>query len=176
MASFFPRNTHELHLLVEEPKAFRRLSFSLVEMALLTGVVLRLFRSVALTHGSNSWLYFGGTFALGIILLCGMATLHLANYPLRRWTWRAPLFAVVEVVGEMATSYLLIWVGREPQGTGRAELHDWVGMTWSALWTRGVMVCVWALLLAAIVSLVRRTIVASDLHEKHKREHDAGLR
>ena len=129
MASFFPRNTIELHL-VEDRKAFRRLSFSLVEMALATGVVLRLFRSVALTHGSNSWLShvaapsrWGSHPPLrhGHPALPRPTTsplpLDAAAHPL--------LLQLVEVAGgEMATSYLLIWVGREPQGTGRAEFHD----------------------------------------------------
>jgi hypothetical protein len=160
MPSFFPRVTTEL-LLVEE-RAFRRLSFNLAEMAVLTGVVLRLYRSIALTHGSNSWLYLGGTFTIGIVFLCAMVTLHLANYPLYRWVWRAPLFAAVEAAGEMATSLLLILVGREPNGAARAEMHDWWSMAWSALWTRGATICAMALLLAVIVSIVRRYIQSDD--------------
>ena len=37
MPSFFPRNTVEWH--IEEPRAFRRFSYSLVEMAIVTGVL-----------------------------------------------------------------------------------------------------------------------------------------
>ena len=156
----FPRSTIEFRL--EEPKAFRRLSLNLVEIALITGVVMRLYRSVALTHGSNDWLYLGGSLGLGVLFLCTMVTLHLANYPLYRWTWRAPVFALVEVCGEMAMSLVLIWSVREPTGTARAEFHDWWGLAWSALWTRGIAVCVWALLLAAIVSVARRYIQSDD--------------
>ena len=58
MPSFFPRHTAELKF--EEPKAFRRLSFSLVEMAIITGVVWRVLRVVILTHGTNHWLYVAG--------------------------------------------------------------------------------------------------------------------
>ena len=160
MPSLFPRHTIEFRL--EEPKAFRRLSFNLVEMALLTGVVMRLYRSVALTHGSNSWLYVGGSLGVGVLFLCAMVTLHLANYPLYRWTWRAPLFAAVEACGEMAMSLVLIWSVREPTGTARAEFRDWWAMAWSALWTRGITVCAWALLLAAVVSIARRYIPSDD--------------
>ena len=46
MSSFFPRNTVEWRL--EEPAAFRRLSLSLVEMALLAGIVLRVLRALTL--------------------------------------------------------------------------------------------------------------------------------
>lgn len=174
MASFFPRHTIELRL--EEPRAFRRLSFNLVEMALVAGIVLRLFRSVALTHGSSSWFYIGGTFALGLVFVCSMTTAHLANYPLKKWLWRAPAFALGVVVGEMATSLLLIWAGWEPTGTARAGFRDWTGMAISTFWTRELVICAWAALLALIVSLVRRTIVAAELHEKHEREraHGAG--
>ena len=91
MPSFFPRHTVELRL--EEPKAFRRFSFSLIEMAIVTGVLVRIFRMVVLTHGSNNWLYLGGTFTIGLIFLLGMVTAHLANYPLQQYLWRAPTFA-----------------------------------------------------------------------------------
>ena len=59
MPSFFPRHTVELR--IEEPKAFRKFSFSLVEMAVVTGVLIRIFRMLVLTHGSNNWLYLGGS-------------------------------------------------------------------------------------------------------------------
>lgn len=176
MPSFFPRYATELRL--EEAKAFRRLSFNLVEMAVVTGIVLRLYRSIVLTHGwPASWIYVVGTFILGVVFVCAMTTGHLANYPLKKWFWRAPAFGAGVVVGEMATSLLLIAVGREPTGTARAAFGDWPGMALSTLWTRELMVCVWAAVLALIVTLVRRTIVAAELHEKHVRERDqqAGL-
>jgi len=172
MASFFPRQTIELRL--EERRAFRRLSFNLVEMALVTGIVQRLYRSVALTHGSTSWMYLGGTLALAIAFVCIMVTAHLANYPLKKWFWRAPAFALALVVGEMATSLLLILVHREPTGTARAGFQDWGRMALTTLWTRELIICAWAALLALIVTLVRRTIVAAELHEKHERERDHG--
>ena len=160
MPSFFPKNTTEFRL--EEPLAFRRFSFSLVEMALVTGVLLRLYRLMILTHGSNSWLYLVGVIAIGSIFLLGMLTAHLANYPLHQYFWRAPVFALVEVVAEMATSALLIAVGREPNGTVRAHWDDWAGMGLNALLVRGLAIVVWGLILAGVVHLVRRTIVHED--------------
>ncbi len=171
MASFFPRQTIEFRL--EESKAFRRLSFNLVEMALVAGIVLRLYRSVVLTHGPAGWLFVVAV-ALGLVFVLGMATAHLANYPLRKWLWRAPLFAACTAAGEMATSLFLIAISREPNGTARAAFHDWPGMALNTFWTREAAVCAWALLLALIVTMVRRTIVAAELHEKHEREHQAG--
>lgn len=171
MASYFPRHTVEMRL--DETKAFRRLSFSLVEMALVTGVVLRFYRSIVLTHGwPTSWVYIVGTFLLGVVFVCSMTTGHLANYPLRKWIWRAPLFGLGVVVGEMVTSLFLIWGGREPTGTARAAWHDWPGLALSTFWTRELTVCAWAALLALIVTVVRRTIVAAELHVKHERERE----
>lgn len=160
MATFFPR--HAVELKFEEPKAFRRLSFSLVEMAIVTGVLLRVYRLLVLTHGSNNWLYLGGTFALGFIFLLGMLTAHLANYPLHQYFWRAPAFALVDVAAEMATSALLIAVGREANGSVRAHWDDWAGMGGQALLYRGLAIIVWALILAGVVQLVRRTLVSED--------------
>ncbi len=171
MVPYFPRHTVELRL--EETKAFRRLSFNLLEMALVTGVVLRFYRAIVLTHGSaTSWLYIVGTFVLGVVFVCSMTTGHLANYPLRKWIWRAPLFAFGVVVGEMVTSLLLILVGREPTGTARAGWNDWPGMALSTFWTRELTVCAWAALLALIVTVVRRTILAAERHGKHERERE----
>lgn len=159
MAKYFPRSTNEIRS--EEPSAFRALTLSVLEIGLLTGVVLRIFRSVVLTHGSNSWWYLGGTFAIGAIFLCAMATMHLANYPLRRWLWRAPMLGVLIAAGEMATSLLLILIGREPTGSGRAELADWPGMAGNAVLYRLTAVCGWALLLAVTVMIVRSLLAAN---------------
>ncbi|MGE5731598.1 MAG: hypothetical protein ACM37U_06655, partial [Gemmatimonas sp.] len=157
MPSFFPNQTIEFKL--EEPRAFRRFSFSLVEMAIVTGVLVRVVRLVALTHGSNNWFYLGGVLAIGAIFLLGMLTAHLANYPLQEYLWRAPLFALIEVTAEMATSALLIAVGREANGTVRAHWDDWLGMSLNALLYRGLAIVVWGLILAGVVQLVRRTIL-----------------
>jgi hypothetical protein len=159
MGKYFPRTTNEIRS--DEPSAFRALTLSVVEMGLVTGVVLRIFRSLVLTHGSNSWLYLGGMFAIGVVFLCATAMMHLANYPLRRWAWRAPAFGVLVAAGEMATSLLLIVAGREPTGTVRAELADWPAMATSALLFRLTAVCGWALLLAGAVMVARSALAAT---------------
>jgi hypothetical protein len=167
MGTYFPRTTNEIRS--EEPSAFRALTLSVIEMGLVTGVVLRIFRSLVLTHGSNSWLYLGGMFAIGVVFLFAMATMHLANYPLRRWIWRAPTLGVLVAAGEMAASLLLIVAGREPTGTVRAEMADWPGMAVSALLFRLTAVCGWALLLAGAVTVARRALAAT----RSKRETPA---
>jgi hypothetical protein len=161
MTKYFPKHTVQWHF--EEPTVLRKFSLSLWEMALLTGVTLRLYRALVITHGStSSWLWAGGTFAIGLLLLCAMATMHLANYPVRRWVWRAPLFALLEAVAESISALVLISIGREPSGSARAEWGEWLPMSWDTLWTREVVVCGWALLLAAVVSIVRRTIMRPE--------------
>jgi hypothetical protein len=158
MSTFFPKHTVQWHF--EEPTVLRRFTFSLWEVALLTGITLRLYRALVVTHGStSSWLWAGGTFAIGLLLLCAMTTVHLANFPLQRWIWRAPLFGLVEVAAESATALVLIWMGREPSGSARAEWSDWLPMAAGTLWTREVIICGWALFLAGIVWVVRRTIL-----------------
>ncbi len=164
MATFFPQHSVEWKL--EEPRAFRRLSLSLIEMALLTGVVLRLLRALTFTHGRASWLFYGAAFVVGLLILLGMTTAYLANWTLRSWLWRAPLFALVEVAGEMATSLLLIAVGREPEGAVRAEFHDWPSMALRAFLQSEVSICVWAALLAGVILFVRRSGIAKGVEEE----------
>jgi hypothetical protein len=164
MPEFFPRRSLEFR--IEEPAAFRRLTLSLVEMALVTGVVVRLLRALALSFDSSSWLYLGSVFALVALVLFGMVTAHLANYPLHQWVWRAPTFAALEVAGEMATSAFLIWAGREADGAVRAGWGDWPSMAASALLLRGLAISLWALALAGAVTLVRRTMLGGTRLEE----------
>ncbi|MGH7677571.1 MAG: hypothetical protein ACRENU_03820, partial [Gemmatimonadaceae bacterium] len=87
MATFFPKHSVQWHF--EEPTILRRFSLNVWEMAILTGVVLRLYRALVITAGStSSWFWAGGSFALGLLLLCAAATIHLSNFPLNRWLWR----------------------------------------------------------------------------------------
>ena len=80
-----------------EASAVRKFSRSLASMAIVTGVVWRLLRAVFLGTGpTNSPLFFGSVIALGVLVFFGMATLHLGNYPLKRWVWRVPAFAVIQ--------------------------------------------------------------------------------
>jgi hypothetical protein len=164
MSTFFPRHSVELRL--EEPAAFRRLSLSLVEMALLTGVVLRVLRALTFTHGRASWLFYGAAFAVGLVILLGMATAYLANWTLRSWLWRAPLFALLETVGEMVTSLVLIALRREPEGAVRADFHHWPYMALRAFLQSELSICLWAALLAGVIMFVRRSGIAPGVEEE----------
>ena len=161
MPSFFPRQTIDW-LAVEEPAAFRRLTLSLAEMALITGVVLRLLRAVTFATGRANWAVFGASILAALVILVGMTTAHLANFSLQRWLWRAPLFALVTTFGAMATSLLLIALRREPEGTARADFHDWPSMTLRFLLYSELTVCLWALVLAGVIYVIRRWGVASE--------------
>ena len=144
---------------LEEPAAFARVARSPVELALITGVVIRLFRAVVLTHGNATTSYLGAALVLGSLFLLGMATLHLGMFPVREWPWRAPLFAVFETAGEMIVSLALIALHREPWGTARAEFVDWQAMATGVVFWRVLGVSVWALLLGGTVSFIRGRVL-----------------
>lgn len=144
---------------IEEPAAFTRIARSPIEIALITGIVIRLFRAVVLTHGTSTSSYLGASLVLGTLFLLGMATLHLGRFPVREWPWRAPLFAVFETAGEMVVSLLLISLHREPWGTARAEFADWQPMATGVLFWRLIAVCGWALLLGTTVQFVRGRVL-----------------
>jgi hypothetical protein len=160
VSDLFPLHTTTMR--IEEPKAFRRFSLSLVEMSLITGVLVRVFRSLVLTHGTSSFAYIASTMSVAIVFLIFMATSHLANYPLHHWLWRAPAFAGLEVVSEMMTSLLLIYLSREPNGTVRAHFDDWTSMAFRTALYRGLVVVVWSLVLAGIVQIVRSRFIKEE--------------
>jgi signal transduction histidine kinase len=165
MPPFFPQVTGTFRL--EEPPALRRFSMSLVEMALVTGVVLRLGWALAFTQGpSDSLLFAGAVFALRFIALFGMAALHLGNFTLRHWVWRAPLFAAVEALAEALTSLGLIALHREPLGSARATFADWPAMASGTLFWRLAAVIAFSLLLAGVVQLVRYSLL-KRAHRDH---------
>ena len=160
-AEFFPRKTVAWKL--EEPRPLRRLSLSLPYMALLTGVLLRLWRSYVLTHGApDSWAWVGGTFLIGMVFLFLMVTVHLGNYTLRHWTWRAPVFALLEAGTEIIMSLALTTLGLEPLGADRAELADWLPSSIRTLVFRLVGILLFVMVLAMVVSIMRRILLVAE--------------
>src|SRR5437764_1259515 len=103
--SFFPREPHVFHAF--ELSAWRTLSLRVVEVAAVTGVLLRGLRALALTQ-SQGMAMTATAFALGAFILLGALTLHLANYPVRRWPLRVLAFAVAEAAAEIVVSAALI--------------------------------------------------------------------
>ena len=171
MRGFFP--THSGIWKLEEPPAFRRLSMSLIEMAAITGVVLRLYRLLVYAQWPiQNILFVAAALGFGFIVLFGMATLHLGNYPVHHWLWRAPLFSVVEAATESIVSLGLIALGREPLGAAQAQLSDWLGVARGILFVRVLSVCAFTLLLAGVVQLVRYLLLRRE-HREHTLEHVA---
>ena len=149
-----------------EPPAFSKLARSTIEIALVTGVVVRVYRAVVLTNTSDSGgLTQAGLFLLGAAFVLLMASLHLSRFPLRRWLWRAPAFAALEAVFESIASLALILAHREPLGSGAATLSDWPALFGTLLLRHIIVICVFSLLLALVVKLVRYQLL--------KREHAA---
>ncbi|MEP6905147.1 MAG: hypothetical protein ABI875_03640 [Gemmatimonadales bacterium] len=172
MADFIARQNSERlrqrlasELRVREPPAFSKLARSIVEIALVTGLLVRLFRAVVITHAGGSGLYLAAMFLLGGGFILLMATIHLSRFPLRQWVWRAPAFAALESIFESIVSLILIAAHREPLGTGAATLRDWPGIAATILMRHAAVITVFAGLLGLTVKLVRYQLL--------KREHSA---
>jgi len=159
----FPRQTIAWKQ-VQNISAWRKLTVSLVEMALLTGVGLRLLRALAYSHGpADSLLYIGAAIALGVVILLGATTLHLSNFTIRHWWWRAPLFAIVESTAEVLTSWVLIRFAREPWGaTGRASMEDFMQIAGATFIWRFILICSFALFLAVVVHAIRSVLAKRE--------------
>lgn len=147
---------------VREPAAFARLARSLVEMALVTGVVARVYRMLVLSRADSPA---GAAVALtgGALFLLLMASLHLSRFPIREWLWRAPAFAGLEGAFESVMSLILIGAAREPLGSSAAaQLTDWPGMAVHIIAWRLVTISLFALLLAGVVKWARYMILRSE--------------
>lgn len=150
---------------IEEPGIIRKLSLNVVVMALITGASLRLYRAAILQFGwSNSWLWIMGTFLGGVAILFLLTTVHIGNYPVRHWFWRAPLFAVLEAGVEIGVSLALTLYGLERIGSLTATLEDWQGSALKLAIVRVIGIMVFTLLLALVSTVVRLAI----LPKKHK--------
>lgn len=132
-------------------------------MALVTGIIARLYRAVVLGRSDgDTGLYIGVTLTIGALFLLAMATIHLGRFALREWLWRAPAFAAIEGATEMAVSLILIWMHRESLGTGAAHFSDWPGMALGTIAWRLITISVFSLLLAGIVKWVRYMLLRKE--------------
>lgn len=164
MQGFFPERTTEW----QAPKAgpFRHLSMSILEMAVLTGVIVRVYRALVLSRADGGDIGFLAlSFAVGTVLLLGMVTLHLGNFTLRQWAWRAPVFAVIEVASEALVSLGLIWLGREPLGSLRATFADWPALVARTAMYRITTIGLFAIALAGVVQFMRYLALRREQRE-----------
>jgi hypothetical protein len=142
--------------MLDELGLWRRVSMSLLVMAVATGAGLRGYRAFVLTFGwSDSWLWIAGTFIGGAVFLFLMATLHLGNYPARAWWWRAPLFAFVEAGTEVVVSLALTILGFEVVGSMSATFEDWQLTALRTMSFRVVGITLFAVVLALVSTVVR---------------------
>jgi hypothetical protein len=145
-----------------EASAVRKFSRSLLAMAIVTGIAWRTTRAVFLGAGpTESPLFFGSVIALGVLVFFGMATLHVGNYPLKRWLWRVPVFALVESLAEVAMSTALIAMGREPYGSTVAEWSDLASIAATVLSSHLVVLSLYGGILALVVQGIRRSVTAA---------------
>ncbi len=154
MAGFFPQDV--IDWAGEHLHPLRAFSLRTIELAGLTGVVLRLVRALVLS-GSGLFALVVGV-AVVVVFLCGMLTWHLANYPLRHWPIRAAGFAIVEIVAELGVSTLLIAFGVERYGSQIASWIDWWPLAGNTVVGRILVVGIYVLILAGTVRLVRRML------------------
>lgn len=152
---------------LDEPALLRRVSLNLPTMALLAGAGLRLYRAVVLQFGwSDSWLWIAGTFIGGAVFLFLMVTLHLGNYALRSWWWRAPLFALAEAATEILVSLALTLFGLEVVGSITATLEDWQSTSTRILFFRATGITIFAVSLALVSTLVRLMLMRAREESK----------
>lgn len=168
----------DLDILHGDLHPFRRISRSIIDMAVLTGIVVRVLHVLFSARSADlSWYAFAGRFILIPIVALGMASVHWSNYPVRQWLWRAPVFAVIESVTGAVASLALIAAGRERWGTGRAAMPDWPSIAGRIVLAHVVVICLFALVLGAIVQFVRRRELAVErrhqalLHAQHGLAH-----
>lgn len=153
MADFFPRDV--VHWADEHLHPLRAFSLRTLEMAGITGVLLRLFRVMVLGT-SSLFALIAGVIAASVFL-CGMLTWNVSNYPLRHWPVRVLAFATIEIAAELGMSTLLIGISQERIGSRLATWSDWWPLAGNTLYERVFLLGLYAMALALAVKLVRRS-------------------
>jgi hypothetical protein len=133
------------------------MSRSTLELAGLTGIAVRLYRAAILTLESMaSWPVFIGALLVATVLVCGVLTWHLSNFPVKAWPSRVALFVAIEVIAEFGMSSVLIALRREPLGSGMATWADWWPLAGQTLLERALVLGLYAALLAGAMWVVTR--------------------
>jgi len=121
------------------------------------GVLIRLYRWLVLAViAPETWTSILGTIAVGVVLMCGLATTHFASFSLRSWRWRAPLLGLCIGAGDAVTSLLLTLLHKERGGHALATLADWPGAAVTVVLTRVLVVSLFAAVLAVVVTALRK--------------------
>ena len=163
MARYFPRDAIQWG--EERLHPLRAFAMRTLEPAGVTGLALRVYRAFLLSTGATGgWMAFVGGLTLGALFLCGMLTWHLGNFPVRRWPMRVLAFIVIEVTAELGVSSILIAFHLERIGSRAATWADWWPMAGQTFMERGILLVLFALVLAGAVQTVRRALDRRDPH------------
>ncbi len=150
-----PSGTHVLP--PSRHATLRVFSRSTLELAGITGVLLRLYRAVVLSGDAfANWPMFIAGLVAGVVFVCAVLTWYLSNFTFRRWPARVAAFVGVEVAAEFGMSSVLIAVGREPIGSAMATWADWWPLAGQTLLERGLVMGGYAALLAGAMWVVTR--------------------
>jgi len=161
MSPFFPERSFS-HARVDSLIA--RVPRSLIPMALITGIVVHIYRvfilaSPTITFGWIS-LFLAG--AGEYVLLLSLTTVYLGNHPVRQWIWRVPLFTVVEWLVEAAAVAILIRIRFERIGSEQARVGDLGSIVMDRLIWHGAAIITFSLILAVVVQTVRYALLKHE--------------
>jgi hypothetical protein len=169
MSPFFPESSFTASRV---DSALRRVPRSLIPMALITGIVVHLYRvfvlaSPTITFGWIS-LFLAG--AGEYVLLLSLTTVYLGNHPVRQWIWRVPLFTVVEWLVEAAAVAVLIRIRFERIGSEQARAGDLSSIVIDRLVWHGAAIITFSFILAVVVQTVRYALL------KHEHRDSTAIR
>jgi hypothetical protein len=162
----FPRKT--VAMTAEQETRLGSLVRAIGWYGVAVGVAARLYRwfvlAVLVPRGTQQVVLELG---VGAALICALSAVHLANYTLKRWVWRAPALGAFIALGESATSLVLAFAHQERLGRGVATVADWPNTALKILETRVGLVSVFALVLAGVVAILQKVVQPEHDHEPH---------
>jgi hypothetical protein len=149
-----------------------RIPRSVVPMAIITGLVVHIYRvfvlaSPTITFGWIS-LFLAG--AGEYVLLLSLSTVYLGNHPVRQWIWRVPVFLAIEWLVEAAAVAVLIRVRFERIGSEQARAADLSSIIMDRLIWHGSAIIVFSFVLALVVQTVRYALL------KHEHRDSTAIR
>lgn len=161
MSPFFPERSFS-HARVDSLIA--RVPRSLIPMALITGIVVHIYRVFILASPTIDfgWISLFLAGAGEYVLLLSLTTVYLGNHPVRQWIWRVPLFTVAEWLVEAAAVAILIRVRFERIGSEQARVGDLGSIVMDRLIWHGAAIVTFSLILAVVVQTVRYALLKHE--------------
>ncbi len=149
-----------------------RIPRSLIPMALITGIVVHLYRVFVLASPTITfgWITLFLAGAGEYVLLLSLTPVYLGNHPVRQWIWRVPLFTVAEWLVEAAAVAVLIRIRFERIGSEPARAGDLSSIVIDRLIWHGAAIITFTLILAVVVQTVRYALL------KHEHRDSTAIR